>query len=81
MAYERGGLDDARMHFGRAALIEVDPDPDGATFEARASLGLLDALEGKAAAGRGGGGGKPRRGPENGPVLAGIPPSNLPRPH
>ena len=52
VAYERGGLDDARMHFGRAALIEVDPDPDGATFEARASLGLLDALEGKAAAGR-----------------------------
>jgi hypothetical protein len=52
VAYERGALGDARMHFGRAAVIEVDPDPDGATFEARASLGLLDALEGKGAAGR-----------------------------
>jgi tetratricopeptide (TPR) repeat protein len=54
VAYETGRSNDARRHFGNAVNFpQGDPDPDGASIEARASLGLLDALEGRAAAGRG----------------------------
>ena len=53
VAYETGRSSDARRHFGDAVgFPQGDPDPDGASIEARASLGLLDALEGRAAAGR-----------------------------
>jgi tetratricopeptide (TPR) repeat protein len=53
VAYEAGRTAEARTHFRTAAaLTDGDLDPDAATLEARASLGLLDALEGRAAAGR-----------------------------
>ena len=52
LAYERGDLREARARFAGAASLWRDALPDAASVEARASLGLLDALEGRIDAGR-----------------------------
>jgi tetratricopeptide (TPR) repeat protein len=54
LEYEMGDSSNARRHFRDAAALDQGdlPDPDGASVEARASLGLLDALEGRPRVGR-----------------------------
>ena len=52
LAYELGRLDEARSRFAESAALWTDDLPDAASVEARAALGLLDALEGKPALGR-----------------------------
>jgi tetratricopeptide (TPR) repeat protein len=50
-AYESGYLKEARAHFAEAAALGTDDLPAAASVEARANLGLMDALEGKWASG------------------------------
>jgi len=52
LAYERGRLSDAQAAFGRAAALWSGSFPDAAAVEARAYLGLVTALVGRAARGR-----------------------------
>lgn len=52
LAYESGRRAEARTHFGKAAALWTDDLPDPASVEARASLGLLDALDGAPARAR-----------------------------
>ena len=52
LAYEAGRPGEARMRFSDAAALWTDDLPDAASVEARAYLGLLDALDGKTARGR-----------------------------
>jgi len=52
LAYETGRLSDARLYVGRAAARITEDLPDAASIEARAYLGLLDALAGRPAEGR-----------------------------
>jgi len=52
LAYESGDMKEARTSFGKAAAVwTADEPPDAASVEARAYLGLLDALEGRSARG------------------------------
>src|SRR6185436_18212109 len=53
LAYASGHVDVARSHFARAAALWTDSLPDAASVEARAYLGLLDALQGRIEAGTG----------------------------
>jgi tetratricopeptide (TPR) repeat protein len=46
LAYERGRWSEARKYFDESARLWTDPLPHDASVEARAYLGLLDALEG-----------------------------------
>ena len=52
VAYEYGRTAEGRAHFSRAAIGGGEELPDAASIEARAYLGLLDALDGRTAAGR-----------------------------
>jgi hypothetical protein len=52
LAYESDRLGDARVHFARASAFWRDSFNIEAAVEARAYLGLLDALDGRAAQGR-----------------------------
>jgi predicted negative regulator of RcsB-dependent stress response len=53
LAYESANRSEARARFTRAAALWTDMLPDPASVEARAYVGLLDALDGRIAAGRG----------------------------
>ena len=52
LEYERGHLTEARRQFERSATFWVDDLPESASVEARAFVGLLDALSGKTDQGR-----------------------------
>ncbi len=52
LAYESGRDVDARRAFTQAATFWVDDLPEAASVEARAYLGLLDAMQGQLARGR-----------------------------
>ena len=52
VAHEYGRTGEARAYFARAASGGGDELPDASSIEARAYLGLLDALDGRTAAGR-----------------------------
>ena len=52
VAHEYGRTAEARAHFARAASGGGEQLPDAASIEARAYLGLLDALDGRTAAAR-----------------------------
>ena len=52
LAYESGQLSEARERFAEASALWVDDLPDPASVEARAYLGLVDALMGRRASGR-----------------------------
>ena len=51
LAYQSGRPDAARPHFVRAAALWTDGLPDAASVEARAYLGMMDALDGRTDAG------------------------------
>jgi len=51
LAYESGHLQEASRQFAEAAALWIDELPEPASVEARARLGLLDALAGEATAG------------------------------
>ena len=51
LAYGLGNRSEARIHFRKAAALWTDDLPDAASVEARAYVGLLDALEGQSAQG------------------------------
>ncbi len=52
LEYESDRLPEARAHFARAAAMWTDDLPDPASVEARAYVGLIDALRGRIASGR-----------------------------
>jgi tetratricopeptide (TPR) repeat protein len=52
LAYGSGNMQDARAQFARSSALWSDTTPDGASVEARAYLGLLDALGGHPDSGR-----------------------------
>jgi tetratricopeptide (TPR) repeat protein len=52
LEYETGRLTEARAHFNRAAELWADALPDPASVEAKAYVGLIDALQGRVAPGR-----------------------------
>lgn len=52
LAYESGRNDEARTHFAAGSALWTDTLPDAASVEARAFLGLLEALDGRTAIGR-----------------------------
>jgi tetratricopeptide (TPR) repeat protein len=52
VAYEAGDPAEARRHFAQAAALWTDDLPEAASVEARAYLGLLEALQGQPDRGR-----------------------------
>jgi tetratricopeptide (TPR) repeat protein len=52
LAYESGKLREAREHFERASALWTDDLPNPESVQARAYIGLLDALAGRAGRGR-----------------------------
>jgi tetratricopeptide (TPR) repeat protein len=52
LAYESNRRDEARRHWSEAAALWIDDLPEPASVEARAYLGLLDAVEGRPAPAR-----------------------------
>jgi predicted negative regulator of RcsB-dependent stress response len=52
LAMQSGRRAEARVHWGDAVALWTDDLPEPASVEARAYLGVLDALEGKPASGR-----------------------------
>jgi tetratricopeptide (TPR) repeat protein len=53
LAHQTSRFSEARREFSKAVALKKDPLPDEVIVEARAYLGVLDAREGKSAAGRG----------------------------
>ena len=52
LAYEMNRIDEARATFREAAAVRVDDQPDSASVESLAHLGVLDASAGQAQTGR-----------------------------
>jgi tetratricopeptide (TPR) repeat protein len=52
VAYEAGRLEEARTHFTRSAALWIDDTPDPSSVEARAYIGLLDAVSRRGDSGR-----------------------------